>query len=428
MAKERGIEYFLVSFTDLFGSMRAKLVPASAIGGMETEGAGFAGFAVWLDMTPAYPDMLAMPDPSSMVQLPWNPAVAWVASDLHMEGKPVEQAPRVALRRAVERAAEKGYRLRHGVECEYFVITPEGDAIADPRDGQAKPCYDTAALMRRFDLISEICDAMQALGWGPYQNDHEDACGQFEMNWDYDDALVTADRHTFFKFMVKSLAEKHGLRATFMPQTFPNLTGNGCHAHVSLWDTGGLTNLFEDAEDELGLSAIAYNFLGGLIRHAPALCAILNPTVNSYKRLNAPPTASGATWSPNTATWSGNNRTHMIRIPAPGRMELRLGDGAANPYLLPAVVLAAGLHGITTKLSPGKRLDIDMYSEPQRSRGARKLPLNLLDSLRALESDRVLMQATGRPAVEAFLKLKKQEWNEYARHLTAWERDNTLDC
>ena len=379
-------------------------------------------------MTPAYPDMLAMPDPSSMIQLPWDPTVAWVASDLHMEGKPVEQAPRVALGRAVDRAAEQGYRLRHGVECEYFVITPDGDAISDPRDRQAKPCYDTTALMRRFDLISEICDAMQALGWGPYQNDHEDACGQFEMNWDYADALVTADRHAFFKFMVKTLAEKHGLRATFMPKPFSDLTGNGCHAHVSLWNTAGDTNLFDDPDDELGLSPTAYHFLGGLIRHAPGLCAILNPTVNSYKRLNAPPTASGATWSPNTATWSGNNRTHMIRIPAPGRMELRLGDGAANPYLLPAALLAAGLDGIATEASPGRRLDIDMYAEPHRARGARKLPLNLLDALRALESDRKLAAATGKELVAAFLKLKHLEWNDYARHLTDWERDTTLDC
>ncbi len=427
-AREKGVEYFLVSFTDLFGLMRAKLVPASAIGEMEAEGAGFAGFAVWLDMTPAHPDMFAMPDPSSMIQLPWNPSVAWVASDLHMEGKPVEQAPRVALRRAVERAASNGYRMRHGVECEYFVITPEGDAIADPRDRQVKPCYDTSALMRRFDLISEICDSMQALGWEPYQNDHEDACGQFEMNWDYADALVTADRHAFFKFMVKSLAEKHGLRATFMPKPFPNLTGNGCHAHVSLWNTEGDNNLFEDSGDELGLSSTAYHFLAGLLQHAPALCAILNPTVNSYKRLNAPPTASGATWSPNTATWSGNNRTHMIRIPAPGRMEIRLGDGATNPYLLPAALLAAGQHGIVRELMPSKRLDFDMYATPQRARGARKLPLNLLDALRALKSDRILTDATGRSAIEAFLNLKQTEWDDYARHLTSWERENTLDC
>ena len=223
-----------------------------------------------------------------------------------------------------------------------------------PRTRQDKPCYDQSALMRRYDVITEICDAMLALGWKPYQNDHEDANGQFEMNWEYDDALVTADRHSFFKFMVKSIAEKHGLRATFMPKPFANLTGNGCHAHVSLWK--GDDNLFADQTGELGLSSLGYHFIGGIIHSADALCALTNPTVNSYKRINAPRTVSGATWSPNTVTYSGNNRTHMIRIPDSGRFELRLPDGAANPYLLQAGILAAGLDGIQNKRSPGSVL------------------------------------------------------------------------
>ncbi|MEO0763964.1 MAG: type III glutamate--ammonia ligase, partial [Pseudomonadota bacterium] len=202
-AKNRGIKYFQISFLDLFGVMRAKLVPASAIGAMQEEGAGFAGFATWLDMTPADADMFAMPDPASLIQLPWKPEVGWLAADLWMNGKPVEQAPRNTLKRVSERAMGRGLRMKHGVECEYFLVTPDGSAPADGRDTQEKPCYDIAALTRRYDVIAEICDAMQALGWGPYQNDHEDANGQFEMNWDYDDALVTADRHAFFKYMVK---------------------------------------------------------------------------------------------------------------------------------------------------------------------------------------------------------------------------------
>ena len=196
--------------------------------------------------------------------------------------------------------------------------------------------------MRRYDVIAEICDAMIALGWSPYQNDHEDANGQFEMNWDYDTALATADKHVFFKYMVKSIAEKHGLRATFMPKPFSHLTGNGCHVHASLWSTKTGKNVFEDAQGELGLSETAYHFIGGVLHSAEALCAITNPTVNSYKRINAPPTLSGATWSPNTATYAGNNRTHMIRIPDAGRFELRLADGAANPYLLQAALLVGG--------------------------------------------------------------------------------------
>ena len=427
-AKKRGIEYFLISFVDLFGVMRAKLVPASAIADMSKDGAGFAGFAAWLDLNPAHPDMFAIPDPDSLIQLPWKPSVGWVAADLYMDGKELEQAPRNTLKRLVATAAKQGYRLKHGVECEFFLVTPDGRSLADAQDSQGKPCYDIEALMRRYDVITEICDAMQALGWEPYQNDHEDANGQLEMNWGYADALVTADRHALFKYMAKSIAEKHGLRATFMPKPFANLTGNGCHAHVSLLDTAGKKSLFSDPKGELGISKLGYQFLGGVMGHAAALCAIANPTVNSYKRLNAPVTASGATWSPNTITYGGNNRTHMVRIPDGGRFEVRLADGAVNPYLLPAAVLAAGLDGIAKKSDPGKRIDLDMYAERDKVRGVKMLPLNLLDALRALEKDRTLRSAIGDETMSALIKLRMQDWNAYSRELTDWERANTLDC
>jgi glutamate---methylamine ligase len=427
VANEKGIKYFLVSYTDLFGIQRAKLVPAAAIGGMvSTGGATFAGFATWLDMTPANSDMYALPDPASLIQLPWKPEVGWVAADLWMDGLEVEHGPRNVLKRLRATAAKDGYTLKTGVECEYFLITPDGKSIADPADSQEKPCYDQAALMRRYDVITEICDAMLGLGWKPYQNDHEDANGQFEMNWEYDHALVTADRHSFFKFMVKSIAENHGLRATFMPKPFSNLTGNGCHAHVSLWK--GDQNLFADRMGELGLSSLGYQFIGGLVHSAEALCALTNPTVNSYKRINAPRTVSGATWSPNTVTYSGNNRSHMIRIPDGGRFELRLADGAVNPYLLHAGILAAGLDGIHHKRSPGKRLDINMYTEGHTVTDAKRLPLNLLDALRAFGASSVFSSALGKDFVASYVKLRLSEWNAYARHLTEWERQTTLDC
>jgi glutamine synthetase len=360
--------------------------------------------------------------------LPWKPEVAWVAADLVMDGKEVAQNPRQVLKRVVAAAAEEGYELKTGVECEYFLITPDGQAISDAADQQSKPCYDQQALMRRYDIVAEICDAMGTLGWQPYQNDHEDANGQFEMNWEYDSALRTADKHAFFKFMVKSIAEKHGLRATFMPKPFSNLTGSGCHVHASLWSPRTGKNVFEDRKGELGLSQTAYHFIGGVMHSAEALCAIANPTVNSYKRINAPPTLSGATWSPNTVTYAGNNRTHMIRIPDAGRFELRLADGAANPYLLQAAVLAAGLDGIRNKRDPGKRLDINMYTEGHKAKGAKRLPLNLLDALRALEKSTVIRPAFGEATLASYLKLKHDDWNTYSRHLTDWERQTTLDC
>jgi glutamine synthetase len=428
IAKQQGIKYFLVSFVDLFGGMRAKIVPASAIDAVAKSGAGFAGFAVWYDMTPADPDILASPVDASLIRLPWKPEVAWVASDLVMAGKDVAQNPRQVLKRVVADAAKDGYELKTGVECEYFLISPDGKAISDAADHQSKPCYDQQALMRRYDVVAEICDAMVELGWKPYQNDHEDANGQFEMNWEYDTALNTADKHAFFKFMVKSIAEKHGFRATFMPKPFPNLTGSGCHVHASLWSTKDGKCLFDDASGELGLSQTAYHFIGGIMHNAEALCAISNPTVNSYKRINAPPTLSGATWSPNTVTYAGNNRTHMIRIPDAGRFELRLADGAANPYLLQAAMLAAGLDGIRNKRNPGKRLDINMYTEAHKANDAKRLPLNLLDALRALEQSAVFRTAFGEETLSAYLKLKHDDWNAYSRHLTEWERQTTLDC
>ncbi len=425
IASEKGIRYFLISFVDLAGVQRAKLVPASAIAGMQKDGAGFAGFAAYFDMQPSDPDVLAIADPASFIQLPWKPEVGWVASDMRMRGELVEQAPRNVLKRIMARAADSGFAMRSGVECEFFLITADGQAVSDAGDVAAKPCYDASALMRRYDVIAELCDAMQTLGWQPYQNDHEDANGQFEMNWQFADALVTADRHTFFKFMAKSIAEKHGLRATFMPKPFLHLTGNGCHCHASLWRDE--TNVFEDSAGELGMSSVGYNFVGGLLHHAPALCALLNPTVNSYKRINAPRTVSGATWSPNTVTYAADNRTHMIRIPSGNRCELRLADGAANPYLLQAAILIAGLDGIAQRRHPGKRLDINMYTEGHLAKDAKQLPLNLLDALRALEGSADLRREFGPELIASYVKLKHQHWNDHCGHMSDWERSVTLD-
>jgi len=434
IAKKKKIKYFLISFVDLFGVLRSKLVPTHAIKEMQKSGAGFAGFAAWLDMTPADSDMFAIPDPDSLIQLPWNKEVGWLASDLWMNGKPVEASPRVMLKKQIKELSELGFTMKTGVECEYFLISQDGSSIADPRDIQSKPCYDQSALMRRYDLIKEICDSMIEMGWGPYQNDHEDANGQFEMNWDYSNCLVTADRHAFFKFMVKTLSEKHALRATFMPKPFENLTGNGCHAHVSIWK--GKKNVFLDNSNKLGLSKIAYNFLGGVIKNAESLSAFFNPTINSYRRINAPPTKSGATWSPSSISYTGNNRTHMIRIPDPGRFELRLMDGSANPYLLQAGVLAAGLHGLKNKINPGKPLYCNMYTDYKKYPNLPRLPDNLEHSLEKLKNNKKMNNSFGNNVINSYLKLRNSEIKEFKQKesfnkkepVTKWEKINTLDC
>jgi glutamine synthetase len=434
IAKIKKIKYFLISFVDLFGVLRSKLVPTQAISEMQKNGAGFAGFATWLDMTPADTDMFAIPDPDSLIQLPWNKEVGWLASDLWMGGKQVKASPRVMLKEQIKQLNKKNLNMKSGVECEYFLITPDGSKIADSRDTQSKPCYDQSALMRRYDLIKEICDCMIELGWNPYQNDHEDANGQFEMNWDYDDCLITADRHVFFKYMVKSLAEKHGLRATFMPKPFEGLTGNGCHAHISLWT--GKINKFLDTNDRLGLSKTAYNFLGGIMKLAQPLSAFFNPTVNSYRRINAPPTKSGASWSPSSISYSGNNRTHMIRIPDPGRFELRLMDGSSNSYLLQAGIIASGIHGLNNKVDPGEPLTCNMYTDYKNYPNLKKLPEKIDNALNELDNSKELKEAFGEEVINSYIKLKNMELNEFDKNetfdkkqpVTKWEKNSTLDC
>ena len=434
VAKEKKIKYFLISFVDLFGVLRSKLVPTQAIKDMQKNGAGFAGFATWLDMTPADTDMFAIPDPDSLIQLPWNKEVAWLASDLWMNEKPVQASPRIMLKKQIERLNKKNLEMKSGVECEYFLINNDGSDIADTRDTQTKPCYDQSALMRRYELIKEICDSMLLMGWNPYQNDHEDANGQFEMNWDYDNCLKTSDRHVFFKFMVKTLAEKHGLRATFMPKPFEKLTGNGCHAHISLWE--GNKNVFLDSGDKLGLTKIAYNFLGGIMNYTRPLSSFFNPTINSYRRINAPTTTSGATWSPSSISYSGNNRTHMIRVPDPGRFELRLMDGSVNPYLLQAGIIAGGLEGLNKRMDPGQPITVNMYEKTKDYPHLKKLPDEIEDALSELDNSIEMKDAFGEEVINSYLKLKNEELKEFSKTdvfdkkspITNWEKLNTLDC
>lgn len=427
-AKARGIDFFLVAFVDLRGVLRTKMVPASAIKQIQRDGAGFAPAATWLDFGPHAADLLVIPDASTLLQVPFSPELAIVMGDCFIEGKEVAQSPRAVLKAQVAEAKKRGYVFKSGVEAEFFLLSDK-DAISDSRDTQSKPCYDAQSMMRRYALLADIVKTLNASGFGVYQTDHEDANGQFEINWHYQDCLTTADQHVFFKWAVKTLSERHGFRATFMPRPFSNLSGNGCHIHCSLW--AGDKNVFEASDT---ISDLALQFLGGVLAKAPSYCAITNPTVNSFKRLNGAATASGYTWSPNRVSWSGNNRSHMVRVPDNDRFELRLADGAVNPYLLPAVMLACGFWGIDTKANPHKCLfpaDVNMYEIPDGSpklEGIASLPRNLLDATRALESDEHLTALLGADFLRAFVKLQKLEWTEFTAHLSNWEVSQTLDC
>lgn len=427
LAKEHGLNFFLVSYTDLLGGTRAKLVPAAKISSVEQEGAFFASFASNLGLGPDAAEIAAIPDPESLIVLPWQPNVGWVASDVYFNGEPFSAAPRMILSKVLKQAADLGYSYKAGVEAEFFLLkqTETGYAIADDKDTASRPCYDQLNLMRQFDLISKLVTYMEELGWEPYQCDHEDANGQFEINWTYNDAKVTADRHVFFKYMVKTLAEQHGMAATFMPKPFSHLTGNGAHIHNSLWREG--RNLFAEGANAGGLSPLGYHFLGGVLTHARGLTALCSPTINSYRRLGAAMTESGSTWSPQYISYGGNNRTHMLRIPDTGRFECRLVDGSANLYLVLAGLLAAGLEGIETQANPGDRIDENLFVRGSEF-DLQKLPSNLLEALECLKADALLMDLLGNLATKTYFEFRYGEWDAFHAGITPWEMKQYINC
>lgn len=434
-----GIEFLFAQFVDMHGKPNAKLLPARHLSSLFESGAGFAGFAAGdIGQMPNDPDLEAVPDPASFTPLPWRPHVARLACDVHVSGKPWPYCPRTILRRQLERAAELGYEFKIGVELEYFLVRRCEDGSIEPADALdtlAQPCYDMRALTRSFDFVGDVARYLDALGWDGYATDHEDGNGQFEQNFGYADALTSCDRAIFFRYMVESLAQERGLIATFMPKPFPHLTGNGAHFHMSLWKDG--ENVFEiDPADDphgMGLSPLAYNFLGGLKAHAKAYIALTAPTVTSYKRLVLG-SRSGSAWAPVYISYGYNNRTQMLRIPCPGRIEDRTVDGSCNPYLAATALLAAGLDGIERGSDPGaptSDLNLHQLDAAERAEhGIELLPANLLDATRELERDGVLRDALGPCATEDymdyFIRIKRDEWQLAHEQITQWELERYL--
>lgn len=429
----KDIEFFLCSFVELSGAPKAKLVPATHVEEMKREGAGFAGFAAGdLNQGPHDPDVVSIPDFNALAILPWRKNVAWVPGNLHVNGQSWPYCPRTILARQLERLRQKGYVFNVGVEAEFMLLKKKEDgqyAPWDALDTAGKPCYDLRALYRNLDLMTTLLRYMQELGWSPYANDHEDANCQFELNWLYSDAMTTSDRHTFFKWMVRTVAEQNGLWASFMPKPFAHLTGNGAHYHMSLADAKSGRNLFLDEKAEHGLSQLGRWFMGGVLHHADGLCAITAPLVNSYKRLTAGAPRSGATWAPVYVTYGPANRTQMIRIPGPGRIEDRAIDGAANPYLACAAIVAAGLDGIENKADPGVVNTSNLYEVPKEElvrRGIHLLPTNLHEALIAFAKDKVIQDGLGADFASYYVAVKSEEWDEYHQSVSEWEIDRYL--
>ncbi|MCX4094413.1 type III glutamate--ammonia ligase [Nocardia sp. alder85J] len=426
LVRATGTTFVLALFVTLAGKPCGKLVPAAAVPQLEAEGVGFAGYAAgMMGQEPKDPDLVAMPDPSSFTPIPFvRPGLALVHCDPHVEGRPWPFAPRVILREMLRRAADSGFEVKVGAEIEYFLVTRDDAGaltIADTADTKLQPCYDARDVTRMYDHLTEISDAMNTLGWGNYANDHEDANGQFEQNFDYDNAMVTADRVITARYLLSVIAEKRGMQATFMPKPFGGRTGSGMHLHLSLWTGAGPA--FPDGTDPkgLGLSSTAYSFIAGILEHACALQGVVAPTVNSYKRTGATTTSSGATWSPCSATYGGNDRTHYLRVPDGNRVELRGPDGSANPYLAVAVSVAAGLDGIARSLDPG--------APGSAAPGAATLPMTLLHAMDHLSADPVLTAALdiAGPGVAAyFADRKREEFFAWHNTVSDWEIDRYL--
>lgn len=435
ISEERGIEFYFAQFVDLYARPSAKLVPAANLDDLLAEGAGFAGFAAGeIGQAPSDPDIAAVPDPASFTPVPWQQNLGRFACDVTVEGEPWPYDPRTILRRVLATAREQGLDFKIGLELEYFLLRRSDDGslrVADPLDTLEKPCYDLRGLTRNYDFLTTVSRYVNELGWGNYANDHEDANGQFEQNFTYADALTSCDRAIFFRYMVHTLAHRHGLQATFMPKPFSHLTGNGCHFHMSLWD--GDANVFLDESDSLGLSETAYHFIGGLKRHARGYSALTAPTVNSYKRLKLGSTSSGATWSPVWISHGYNNRTQMLRIPGPGRIEDRTVDGSCNPYLAAAGVLAAGLDGLKNRIDPGEPNSENLFDVPHDEligRGMETLPMNLFEASHELSRCRVMREALGRgrdeDIVDWYVNVKRNEWNRYHEQVSPWEVEQYL--
>lgn len=426
--RAQDVRYVLAQFVDIHGVAKAKSVPVEHLDMVLHEGAGFAGFALWgFGMGPHGPDYMAVGDATTVKPLPWMPGHARIVCNGTVKGKPWPYCSRVVLKRQLDKLAESGLTLYTGIEPEFMLLKRDASGKLAPYDSTdllEKPCYDYKGLSHATPFLDELVTSLRSIGIDVYQIDHEDANGQFEVNFTYSDALTSADNYTLVKMAVAEIARKHGMIGSFMPKPFSNRTGSGAHFHVSMGDSK-TRNLFMDEKDPQGLelSEMGYHFLGGLLKHARALAAICAPTVNSYKRLVVGRALSGATWAPAYIAYGDNNRTSCVRIPG-GRLELRLPDSGCNPYLVSAAVVAAGMDGVKNNLSPGPMNNANLYEstpEELKKAGIGLLPQNLLEAVHALEDDEVVQGGLGPELAAEFIALKKMEWTEYARHVSDWE-------
>lgn len=431
--KSKGVKYCIGAYVDIHGIPKAKVVPIDHLGHMAKGSERYTGYALdGLGQAPNDDELTSVPDLDSVIQLPWEPKIAWMPADNHFQGKPYPLNTRVALKNQMAKAAELGYGMNLGIECEIFLLKQDAEgklSVPDTEDKLTKSCYDVRGFTNSFSWLDKMATAINGLGWDLYSFDHEDANGQFEFDFNYADALTTCDRLIFFRYMAKHYAKEEGLLATMMPKPFADKTGNAAHFNMSLYDLKSGKNLFAcDPEDDargIGLTPLGYMFIGGILKHGRALCAVFAPTVNSYKRLVRRGAMSYFTWAPVFNSYGSNNRTNSVRVPSGGgRCESRNADGAVNPYLAAALVLAAGLEGIREGLNPGNPNEDNLYdiTEAERNkRGIEFLPQTLQEAVAAFAEDPLVEQALGKELKDEFIRYKTEEWETYHLTVSKWE-------
>lgn len=426
--EKHNIKYVLAQFVDIHGAAKTKSVPISGLAAIEKDGVGFAGFAIsGMGMQPHGPDFMVKGDLSNLIPVPWQPGYARVVCEGYVNGQPHPYDTRYVLRKQVARLSAKGWTLNTGLEPEFSLFRRDEQGklqLVDDSDSLDKPCYDYKGLSRSRKFLENLTEALIPVGFDIYQIDHEDANGQFEINYTYSDAMNSADMFTFFRMAAGEIANDLGMICSFMPKPDPKRAGNGMHFHLSISDSEN-PNLFHDASDPsgMGLSKLAYHFIAGLLEHGPALCAFCAPTVNSYKRLVVGRSLSGATWAPAFIAYGSNNRSAMVRIPY-GRIELRLPDAGCNPYLVSAAIIAAGLDGVERELMPPTACNENLYNlslDAIAARGIATLPQSLKEAIAALKADPLFREQLGAEIVDEFIEQKSMEWVEYSRHVSDWE-------
>ena len=430
MVKEDDVEFIRLQFTDIFGDLKNVAITSSQIekaldNKIMFDGSSIEGFARIEES-----DMYLYPDYDTYETFPWRPQqgkVARLICDVYKpDGTPFEGDPRYVLKKALKEAADMGYMMNVGPECEFFLFQTDENGLPTTNTYERASYFDLGPLDFGENARRDMVLTLEQMGFEIEASHHEVAPAQHEIDFKYGEALKTADSIETFKLVVKTIAKKHGLCATFMPKPKYGVCGSGMHMNMSLHNEAG-ENVFNDKNDPNGMSKEAYYFIGGLMKHIKAMTFITNPIVNSYKRF-----VPGFE-APVHIAWSRKNRTPLIRIPADRggnvRIELRSPDTAANPYLALAVCLAAGLDGIRSKIMPPDSIDrnlFEMSEEELKEAGVEKLPMNLMEACQEFEKDEYIKNVLGNDLVQKYTQAKKKEYEEYVTQVTEWELNKYL--